>query len=228
MMSLDDFRRVFQPLAYSTRVLVLYHGGEPLLNRDLLAMVSMAKKWRVCKVVLNTNGSLIDPEADYSEVDEMRISFDGESPQQNDAIRLGANFDQIVANVKGMLRHKPPKQVTIYNINTIGRPAEYLLNAFTDCGVVFRSDRLRQWARVKDAAKPLNGNRYCPSLWETVTILSNGNVVMCCEDLMCDDPQGNVLETSAYDIWRRMQVVRDGFAKGDYPELCKRCYRVTL
>lgn len=227
LMSLDDFIKAFRPLAYTTRVLVLYHGGEPLLNRDLLRMVDIAKIYHVCKVVLNTNGILLNPEHDYSGIDDMRVSFYGSAVNENDNMRFGSSFADIALNVTRMLKHKPPKQVTIYDINGLGRPADYLLEAFEDCNVVFRNDRMKHWARVKDTARPLNGVRYCPNLWETFTILANGDVVMCCEDLMGDEFQGNVFAESAYDVWRRMQAVRDDFARGDYPELCKRCYRVT-
>jgi len=227
LLPFDTFKTIYNSLPPTPRVLVLYHGGEPLLNDDLLDMAFYAKDKGVCKIVLNTNGSKLIPGMDYSAIDEMRISLDGNSAAENDRIRVGSNFIRIGYQVRALSRYENrPKQITIYNINTQGKVAEYLLDFFKGYDVVFRSDKMREWARVDNEPKITNGITYCPSLFETFTILSDGHVVMCCEDLMGDELQGSVITESPLDIWNNMQPIRDAFRDGYYPELCKRCYRV--
>ena len=98
---------------------IALHGiGEPLLNKDLPAMIRHLKKRNVF-VRFNSNGILLD-ERQQSDLiaaglDELRISLDAASPQGYKAMRNSNKFDQIVDNLKsfvelsGRLRASHPK-----------------------------------------------------------------------------------------------------------------------
>jgi MoaA/NifB/PqqE/SkfB family radical SAM enzyme len=104
----DRFVEFFRMLPAVPRELVLYHGGEPLLNKNLERMIAYAKDAGVHKVVLNTNASLLNERRDFSRLDELRISFDGESMADNDRIRIGSHFEQHAVQVR-LLASSPPR-----------------------------------------------------------------------------------------------------------------------
>lgn len=226
----EDFVRYFDGLPFVPRVLVLYHGGEPLLNKNLERMIAYAKDKGVRKIAFNTNASLLTEKRDLSQVDELRVSFDGDTQEQNNDIRVGSDFGKHAEQVcKLALSEKRPKVIKIYNAR-IGtdKPADYLLEYFKECNVIFEGIKMRKWARLQnEPGRPLEGVTHCTALMETFTILSNGNVPMCCEDLQADDIIGNVNQNSAVELWNRMEQRREAFARKEYPALCQRCWVVT-
>ena len=230
IMTYDEYVRIYEILPTRPRVLVLYHGGEPLLNRDLEKIAAHAKLWGVEKVVMNTNTALISETRDLSNIDELRCSFDGESPEDNNRIRKNGNFARNAAHVKELaLSDKRPKVIKIYNARKgTDQVAQYLLDYFADCpGMEFEGVELRTWARVNNEPAELNGAKYCENLFETFTVTSNGDVVQCCEDLMHDNGIGSVYQNSPAELWERMEQVREDFSKGIYPKLCQSCWVLT-
>lgn len=231
ILSWEKFIKYFNALPFIPRVLVLYHGGEPLLNKNLERMIAYAKGMGVKKVVFNTNASLLTDKRDLSQVDELRVSFDGDNEQDNNRIRVNSNFDKHADNVRKMaLSYKRPKVIKIYNARkNDDRPAQYLLDYFKDCpDMVFEGIQIRQWARLKNEPLPArDGVTHCVALMETFTILSDGSVPMCCEDLQGDDIIGNVNQNSPLELWNKMEDRRLAFARKEYPKLCQSCWIVT-
>ena len=86
------------------KVVVLYHGGEPLLNKDLIRMIKEIKDLGIEKIKTSTNGMLLDEEMCFelvkSGIDEIEISLDGTSPEMNNKIRIGSDYQKIVNNIK--------------------------------------------------------------------------------------------------------------------------------
>lgn len=227
ILSYENYVRFFDALPLVPRVLVLYHGGEPLLNKNLERMIAYAKEKGVHKVVFNTNAALLNGKRDFSNLDEMRVSFDGQSAEENDAIRVNSHFYQHAQQVKDLVNSPfRPHQVTIFNAGT-GRVPDYLTDFFEGCDVLFRSVKMKQWARLANDPKPHNGATYCQNLFETFTILSNGDVPMCCEDLQADDVIGNVFQNSPIELWERMEERREAFTRKEYPKLCQSCWVTT-
>ena len=224
VLAYDEFVKFFNMLPKVPRVLVLYHGGEPLLNKRLGDMIAYAKSKGVQKIKLNSNASLLTDETDISLLDEIWFSFDGQSVEENNAIRVGSDFEKHAAAVKRLaLSDTRPTKIVIYNASN-GEPAAYLQEYFKDCSVEFRGDPIRTWARVAGQPHATNGTTHCTSLFETFTILSDGSVPMCCEDLQGDDIQGNVYENTPLEIWERMEERRQAFARKEYPKLCQTCW----
>ena len=225
----EKFIEYFEMLPLVPRVLVLYHGGEPLLNKHLEKMIAYARGKGVKKIVFNTNASLLNDKRDLSQVDELRVSFDGDSPEQNDIIRINSEFYIDAERVREMaLSDKRPAIIKIYNAGS-GEPAQYLLDYFSDCpNVIFEGIKIRTWARLKNESKqPLDNVTHCIALMETFTILSDGSVPMCCEDLQGDDIIGNVNQNTPLQLWEKMEFRRQAFKMKSYPKLCQSCFVVT-
>jgi radical SAM protein with 4Fe4S-binding SPASM domain len=228
LLSFESFVDIFQRLPRVPRVLVLYHGGEPMLNKDLEKIVKYAHNQGVQKTTLVTNASLIRP---IPHLTEMRVSFDGQSPEENDFIRMGSNFHKHAPKVLEVAKQQ---RVVINNTYATGGEAptvpQYLKDYFGDAAE-YKSVPMRQWS-VQDTpygeivSRP-TGARYCNNLFETFTILANGDVVKCCEDLNGDFVHGNIFQNSATELWERMRDIRTNFAKGKYPEQCQKCWVVA-
>lgn len=82
---------------------VVLHGiGEPLLNRDLPAIVALVKA-RGAYALFNTNGLLLRGRTAEaiaaSGLDELRVSIDAASPETYAEVRGANGFDRIVRNL---------------------------------------------------------------------------------------------------------------------------------
>ncbi|MGW8303463.1 MAG: radical SAM/SPASM domain-containing protein [Desulfobacterales bacterium] len=113
--TLDELIRITDQLP-ELEWIALHGIGEPLLNRDLAAMIRHLKN-RNISVRFNSNGILLD-ESRQSDLiaaglDELRISLDAASPQGYKAMRNSDQFDQIVKNLRSFverIRHHPLSQ----------------------------------------------------------------------------------------------------------------------
>jgi MoaA/NifB/PqqE/SkfB family radical SAM enzyme len=102
--SFDEMRRICDQLPDLQRV-VLHGIGEPLLNRQLPAMIAHLKA-RGVTVLINTNGILLDAHWRRalmdSGLDGLRVSLDAASPQGYQRIRGSDEFDCVVGNLKAL------------------------------------------------------------------------------------------------------------------------------
>lgn len=77
-LSTEDCKRIILELAEFKVPLILFSGGEPLMREDIFELAEFAKK-KGLKVVLSTNGTLIDEDIaeDLKIFDYVGISLDG-------------------------------------------------------------------------------------------------------------------------------------------------------
>ncbi len=100
------------PYIKDIKVIVLYHGGEPLLNKKFIKMVeefALIREKHKADFLIKTvsNGLLIDKkmadELSMSGLDYIEISIDGTSEVQNETIRRGSNTQNVISNMKILL-----------------------------------------------------------------------------------------------------------------------------
>lgn len=105
-LSLEEFVGLVAQLPDLRRA-VMQGIGEPLLNRDLAAMIRHLKARRVY-VVFNTNAALLthrrQVELIESGLDELRVSVDGSTAETYLKVRGIPVFDRVIANVREMVR----------------------------------------------------------------------------------------------------------------------------
>ena len=105
-LSLDEFKALVAQLPDLRRA-VLQGVGEPLLNRDLPAMICHLAELGVY-TVFNTNAALLTRRRQLdlvrSGLDELRVSLDSSTPETYLKIRGIPAFDHVVANVGEMVR----------------------------------------------------------------------------------------------------------------------------
>lgn len=113
IMDEKTFSQIFQqvePVMPLIKVVVLYHGGEPLLNRNLEQWVAAFKGAGVEQVKIVTNAMLLTPERSQSLIDAgldlIEVSLDGLSIDENHKIRKHSDFDVIMKNIEAFLSLK--------------------------------------------------------------------------------------------------------------------------
>jgi radical SAM protein with 4Fe4S-binding SPASM domain len=254
------FERALEQVAMHVppiRVAVLYHGGEPFLNKHFLSMVPRVKALGIAHVKAVSNAMLIKPDMCDSIVasglDAIEFSLDGESPQENDRIRVKCKFDHVSSIIRLMAaaneRRGRPLTISIATtqFQTVRDfvperaapvPA-YLRETFADIEnqIEFKSTWAMQWPSLAPSAgydilrddSPRKPVTACSLIDDTLTIRANGDVVPCCFDLTSMAVMGNIKTQSLADIWNGSpyQVFRAKFAAGQHPKLCEGCIVVS-
>jgi len=111
-MSMEVFGRIVDEIKLYNKVdvVVLYHGGESFLNKNMFRMIRKLKSIGIRLVKTNTNGMLFNEkmltEVMDSGLDSITFSLDGLSPQENDQIRRGADYFEIANTIKRLIALK--------------------------------------------------------------------------------------------------------------------------
>lgn len=245
IMNDETFNKIYEQIKnYRFRVIVLYHGGEPLLNKNFFVMLKKLKPLAE-KVSTVTNGSFLNESIIEqildSGIDEINISLDGSSPEENNRIRIGSDFKQITDQIKKLiiLRNqrdlKKPK-IFIANaqiptdLDKTDRidTSTYLLEAFKEVlkEIEFKSTYTIMWPGMPQKyPSPKPKGNFCDNIMSTITIRWNGDVVPCCYDLVNMMVMGNVLNEKIESIWNNDKYVklRRDIQEFHPPALCKNC-----
>jgi MoaA/NifB/PqqE/SkfB family radical SAM enzyme len=114
VMSLDIFQKILieiQENKENIKVIVLYHGGEPFLNKNFFKMVKQIKEINnnfYIKTVSNgtvLNEKIID-QIVCSDIDLIEFSLDGYSLEDSEKIRKKSSASKTIENIKKLLEKK--------------------------------------------------------------------------------------------------------------------------
>ena len=122
-LSLEQFQTVLRQ--FDRLQCIRLHGlGEPLMNPDLIAMVSLASAQGI-EVDFTTNAVLLSPamskELIQSGLSHLTVSLDGATADTYEKIRVGAQFDAVIENVHQltMAKKRLNKEHPILSINMV-------------------------------------------------------------------------------------------------------------
>jgi MoaA/NifB/PqqE/SkfB family radical SAM enzyme len=104
MLSLEMFDALLEEMGDYLFLIVFYNFGEPLLNRNLPALIRRAKAYGI-ETDINTNLSLVLSDAQIDDVlsaglDYMHASIDGFSQETYETHRVGGNFELVKRNLE--------------------------------------------------------------------------------------------------------------------------------
>jgi len=218
--------------------------GEPLVNKRIVEMVEYAKNAGVVDVMFNTNATLLDEETSRrliaSGLDKLFFSFDSPHREKYESIRVGANFDDVLNNIKNFMRIR----------DELGS-----VTPFTRVSMVMMKETEDEWEDFKALFEPIVdavayvdyiehtgqnnierqiipvGSRKskfcCPQLWQRTFVHPDGVVSVCCIDAVRELTVGNINDNSLAEIWRGEEYtrLRDLHASGRIDEIptCARC-----
>ena len=212
------------------KVVVLYHGGEPLLNSKLPDMIRELKSIGIPFIKTVSNGMMLNTEIGErlieAGLDSIEFSLDGESPEDNNSIRRNSDYQKILGNIKSFIDLKNEKKSELPSVaismtqflrHSLKSPklqAEIPVFIKQDLGEAYLSQLnmnavlAMQWPGLELSGRfdlyvedEKNDANYCDHVINTVTVRWNGDVVPCCYDLTTMLLMGNILESDIADIW---------------------------
>jgi radical SAM protein with 4Fe4S-binding SPASM domain len=198
----------------------LHNFGEPLLDRALVQKIKYAKDRNIGRVVIFTNGSLLNErrcaELIDSGLDEVTVSIDGATKLTYERSRRGLKFDDVVSNtlylqqLKRRSRSLTP-HVTVHSVLTDESMQEasmlrkFWMSHVDNWSVEFAHNwGTEESVKTGYASLVRNGQpfRYpCEILWKTAFVLWNGDVSICCLDFNGETIVGNIEKSSIEEIW---------------------------
>jgi len=126
-MPFDLYYSLISDLKYPTRFVSFVGMGEQLLNPQIFRMMNVAKQ-KGFEVSLTDNFTLVDKEVAHtlirSQIDYLYASFDSVSKRKFEKIRVGANFEDVVNNIRQFVEAKKQvnaKKPEVFFKSTISR-----------------------------------------------------------------------------------------------------------
>lgn len=245
IMKPETFALILESIRDRPRHLWLTQLGEPMLNKRLTDYVKAAKS-NGHHVGFTTNGSMMTEEKArdllLAGVDHVVFSFDGATKKTFERIRIGGNFDEVVANIKGFaamnLRLRPPENRCVVQVDMIvsdmTEPEVDEFHAMWKGIAVTQAIPIDDWAGQldlpSDFGKPRTSReevkRYaCDLLWNTAYVSAEGNAMMCCHDYKQRSKLPNVHDKPLQQIWRSdIETERAKQVAGDFSSVsCAAC-----
>lgn len=211
--------------------------GEPLIHDQVYEFVKYAKDKGLIDVYFNTNATLLTKEKGKklieSGLDRLSISFEGSSKDIYEKNRVGANFEQVVRNIKNFQLLKKELNVTHpkVRIQTVLLPElEPIIEDYKRfwIEIVDEIGFLDYQPRVEKKNEILKGDWACPQLWQRMGILVDGTIIPCNHDEKGLSKLGNVENTPIKEAWHsdKLESLRELHKKGKAHKgpACKFCY----
>ncbi len=242
-MSMDLYKKIIDEAVeigvYSTK---LFYVGEPLMNKNIAEMVRYAKQKGIIDVSITTNAVLLDERMSRSLIeaglDNIAFSFDSPYKKRYEAIRVGANFEDTLQNIRkfSQLRDeynatKPMSRVTMVMMDNVPEEFDDFINLFEGIvDAVGFYDYFELDDKLVDLAKLDNisdDDFICAQLWQRLIINWEGLVGPCCFDETFSSKIGNINDESIASIWNgeKLNTLRKLHATGKWKQLdfCRRC-----
>ena len=243
MLKLDDARRILARFPYTVQ-LVLSNWGEPFLNKEIFAIIRLAKE-RDIHVHVESNLTLFDEEKSRalvaSGLDVLAVALDGASQGTYERYRVGGRIADVLANVRTLRRVQDElgdHRTEVRWKFVVNRHNEHELDRARamarELGMTFqavtiwtppeRADEWRPTAPLHTGGRNVRGGPpRCHHLWQAVSVNFNGDVFPCCSEFSPADRLGNVLEQPFAPLWNGPAYrARRALNKGAVD--CSRCH----
>lgn len=228
-MSLLTFQQIMDKMGDDIFFLLLYHQGEPYINKHFLDFVQLAKAKNIyCTTSTNAHyftEELIHRTID-SGLDSMIVSIDGVTQASYEQYRVKGNLNKVLDGLRRFVEIKKQRRSKIPLLALqflVMKHNEHEIPEIKQLAKDIGVDRLliknievrslqeaRQWLPVNDRYRRYNfdGEHYevknsnkksCPRPWLSTLINWDGTVVPCCFDKNAGHPMGNIVEAADLD-----------------------------
>ena len=238
VMSMELFKKVVDECAaYKISSLHLHNFGEPFLDARIYEKIAYAKEKGI-NTRLFSNVSILNEEratkAILSGLDKIKISMDGNTKETFEDIRRGLSFDKVVAGIETLVRLKLQLGSKTPEIG--------LVFVETDKNRHEKEDFVKRWKGKVDSIDISSYHNWggslnegakdfrrlpCLRVWQTFTVLWNGDVAICCMDYDGKVILGNVNEQSIHSIFNsaKYKEAREVHLKGEFEKIpiCLKC-----
>lgn len=246
LLSFELFRKLIEETGDKLMFLALWNYGEPLFNHDLFNMIKLAKKYHII-IGMSTNGSLLDEEIIYklleSNIDYLIFSIDGAHKNTYEKYRKGGDFDKVINNISTLVkqRNKSGRSTPFINLQCMllrdtAEETKYFIKFGREIGadkVSFKKAHFQHL--IEEGLLPKEeiflrekkNTNFCSRPFLGAVMLSDGNILPCCNDLSSKYIMGNTENDSFLSIWNNENFVsfRDKISKNfNNIDICKDCY----
>ena len=216
----------------------LHNFGEPLTDRLIFERIEYAAKKGI-KTKIFSNLALLDREKARllvkSGLTNIKVSIDGNSKETFEAIRRGLDFDRVVENINTLLEARKT-----LNSKT---PGVGLVFVETEKNFFEKDGFIKRWKGKVDSIDISSYHNWggsllrsraiderglpCLRVWQTFTVLWNGDVSLCCMDYDGKVLLGNVKEDTISRIFNgeKLRKIRQHHLRGDFEKIpiCRMC-----
>ena len=111
LMSIEDFRVIFDKIRPFVKTLDLFSWGEPFLNKDIGKMIAYAKERKpAVRIFVDSNLNVLSEEHADAVVrhglDVLKVSCDGLTQRVYEKYRVGGDIKRVMENMRRLLRKK--------------------------------------------------------------------------------------------------------------------------
>jgi len=230
------------------KVIVFYHGGEPLLNKNVFDYAKTVREVNIdIHIKTVSNGmALGKPNIEKligSEFNSIEFSLDGLSKKENEFIRRKSNVERVIKNIQLLIQMKKEMHSDLEiliattqfitdkpHLNPL--PPEWLMDVFAN-DVKYKVNYAIKWPGISFSDDfeyvtfPGEDKNTCDHLDSTITIRSDGNVVPCCYDLTSQLVMGNK-DNTLQEIYYNSQYeeLKRSITTKNYKSICADCATV--
>jgi organic radical activating enzyme len=216
--------------------------GEPLLYPKIIDMVRLAREAGLW-VMLNTNATLLDKNMAekllLAGLTDIFFSFDSPYKDEYEKIRVGAGFEEVLANIRAFMRLKDEMgQAALQTRASMVLPEggggaegqdiqrDYI-KLFRDMGVAEIGFGLPSVMGRDYGAEGVFAGFVCPDIFRRMFVFWDGPAGPCCGDWERRLIMGDTLKTSVAEIWQgaEYQKLRAAHSCGHYESIaaCRAC-----
>jgi radical SAM protein with 4Fe4S-binding SPASM domain len=231
-MSPETFRQIMEQMGEDIFFLLLYHQGEPYINKHFLEFVRLAKEKNIY-CTTSTNAHFITDETIHATIDSgldsMIVSLDGVTQETYARYRVKGNVEKVLKALKRFMeikRKRKAKTPLIALQFLVMKHNEHELPAIRklarDIGVdrlliknievrnleeartwLPRDKRYRRYKMDEQSFEVKNSHKKsCPRPWLSTLINWDGSVVPCCFDKNASYQMGNIKHAGFEEIWK--------------------------
>ncbi len=231
-MSLETFERVMDLFGRDIFFLLIYHQGEPYINKHFNDFVRMAKERRIY-VTTSTNGHYFTEKTIHetiaSGLDSMIVSIDGTTQASYARYRVGGTLEKVISGTRALMAERKRTGSRTPNVALqflVMKHNEHEIPKMKQLAAELGVDRLliknievrsteeaKTWLPVTDAFRRYHfdgeqltvknsDKQSCTRPWLSTLINWDGSVVPCCFDKNGQYTMGNINQQTISEIWK--------------------------
>lgn len=226
--------------------------NEPLLTPNLEEHIRFAANHGFMDIMMNSNATLLTEERSRkllkSGLTRIRFSLDAVTKETYQKIRIGADFDKVMANIERFLKIKESEgyELPVVGVNFCKMKInEREVNDFIDTW----KDRV-DFVAIQNFTPPelqsdftgfiptdsefnraMLDDFHCEQPWQRVYVKNNGEVCPCCTFFNEELTLGNIANHTIHELWNspKMKTLREIHKQGKFYEnpVCLSCVKCT-
>ena len=209
----------------------LHNFGEPLMDKGIYERIQYATD-KGLKARMFTNLSLMNEEAAEklvkSGLDRLKGSIDGNSRETFEQARQGLSFETVTKNIETLLQVRqrlgswtPRIGLTYVETSENREETRGFLKRWRGKVDFIDFTSYHNWGGELGSGRHKPMGLPCPRIWQTFTILWNGDVSICCMDYDGTTVLGNVRDDSIASVFNGpvMAEIRRWHLRGEFQRI---------